>query len=111
VEILQPFRERIENLDTELAALVADRLRLCSEVARVKKAEGIPMMQPERVAAVRRAYADRGRRLGISPEFMSRLADLLIDEACRMEDEIIDDQLGADDLGRWEFERHNSRDV
>ncbi|GLZ31505.1 hypothetical protein Lesp02_36930 [Lentzea sp. NBRC 105346] len=89
MEILRPFRERIEVLDGRLAELIADRLKVCSEVARVKKAEGIPMMQPDRVAAVRAAYAERGRALGVSPDFMSELARLLIDEACRLEDEII----------------------
>jgi chorismate mutase len=57
----------------------------------VKKAEGIPMMQPERVATVRSAYAERGRELGVSPDFMTRFAVLLIDEACRLENEIIDE--------------------
>lgn len=90
MEILRPFRERIESLDEQIAALIADRLEVCSEVARVKRSEGIPMMQPDRVAAVRSAYAERGRALGVSPVFMSELASLLISEACRVEDEIID---------------------
>ncbi|TWP48861.1 chorismate mutase [Lentzea tibetensis] len=89
MEILRPFRERIEVLDGQLAALIADRLRVCGEVAAVKKAEGIPMMQPDRVRAVCRAYAERGRALGVSPDFMAELATLLINEACRLEDEII----------------------
>jgi 4-amino-4-deoxychorismate mutase len=49
------------------------------------------MMQPERVATVRSAYAERGRELGVSPDFMTRFAVLLIDEACRLENEIIDE--------------------
>lgn len=90
MEILRPFRERIEHLDEQLAVLIAERLKVCSEVALVKKARGIPMMQPDRVRAVSSAYAERGRTLGVSPEFMSRLALLLIDEACQLEDRIID---------------------
>lgn len=89
MEILRPFRERIELLDGQLATLIADRLRVCSEVAAVKKAEGIPMMQPDRVRAVCAAYAERGKELGVSPDFMAELATLLINEACRLEDEII----------------------
>jgi chorismate mutase len=89
VEILRPFREQIESLDEQLAKLIADRLALCAEVARVKHAEGIPMMQPERVVAVRSAYVERGRALGVSPQFMSKVASLLIDEACRLESDVI----------------------
>lgn len=77
-------------MDEQIAVLIAARMAVCSEVAFVKKAEGIPMMQPDRVAAVRAAYAERGRALGVSPEFMSELALLLISEMCRLEDAIID---------------------
>ncbi|WP_051806997.1 chorismate mutase [Streptomyces sp. NRRL F-2664] len=89
-EVLRPFRERLETLDQQLAELVAARLTVCCEVAEVKRTHGIPMMQPHRVTAVREAYAARGERLGLSPDFMRSLATLLIDEACRLEDEIID---------------------
>jgi chorismate mutase len=90
-EILRPFRERIENIDHELAVLLADRFRTCCEVARIKHTEGISMMQPDRIAAVCASYAERGRALGVSPEFMLQLAGLIIGEACRLEGEIIDE--------------------
>ncbi|MFG2994490.1 chorismate mutase [Streptomyces sp. NPDC048257] len=89
-EVLRPFRERLESLDQQLAELVAARLAICCEVAEVKRAHGIPMMQPQRVTAVREAYAARGERLDLAPDFMRSLATLLIDEACRLEDRIID---------------------
>lgn len=88
--VLRPYRERLEALDQQLAEVVAARLAICREVAEVKRDNDIPMMQPDRVHAVREAYADRGRRIGVDPEFMRSLASLLIDEACRLEDEIID---------------------
>ncbi len=90
MDVLRPYRSRIEELDEALAGIVAERLRVCAEVAVVKKAEGIPMMQPQRVEAVCAAYALRGRELGVSESFMRGLAMLLIDEACRLEDEIIE---------------------
>ncbi|WP_440901073.1 chorismate mutase [Actinosynnema sp.] len=89
-EVLGPFRERINQLDEQLAEVVAARLRVCAEVAAVKKTKGIPMMQPDRGDAVREAYAARGSRMGISPEFMRQLAAMIVAEACRVEDEIID---------------------
>ncbi|MGW3204227.1 chorismate mutase [Streptomyces sp. NPDC001135] len=88
--VLRPYRERLEELDQRIAELVAARLAVCCEVAEVKRAHDIPMMQPRRVHTVREAYAARGERLGLAPDFMRSLAGLLIDEACRLEDEIID---------------------
>ncbi|MFB7663214.1 chorismate mutase [Kitasatospora sp. NPDC056138] len=97
--VLQPFRDRLEVLDQQLAELVAARLAICCEVAEVKRANGIPMMQPDRVHKVRESYAARGRRLGLDQDFMRALATLLIDEACRLEDEIIDDPAGRTATG------------
>ncbi|WP_329791251.1 chorismate mutase [Lentzea sp. DG1S-22] len=96
MDSLRPFRSRIEKLDEALAEIVADRLRVCAEVAAVKKAEGIPMMQPQRVAAVCDAYARRGRESGVSESFMRDMAMLIIGEACRLEDEIIEDEPSVD---------------
>ncbi|MFD8890515.1 chorismate mutase [Streptomyces sp. NPDC059566] len=88
--LLQPFRERLEALDQQLAELVAARLAICCEVALLTRHTVFPFMQPNGVAAVGAAHAARGERLDLSPDFMRSLATLLIDEACRLEDEIID---------------------
>jgi len=88
--LLAPFRERLESLDRRLTETVAARLEICAQVAQVKREHGIPMMQPDRVDFVKDAYAARGRELGVSEAFMRALATLLIEEACRLEDEIIE---------------------
>ena len=49
------------------------------------------MMQPGRVAEVKERCAQMAREHGIDPDFARQLYGLIIDEACRMEDEIIDD--------------------
>ncbi len=89
-EILAPFRARLEALDRQIAELMAARMAVCAEVAQVKRARKIPMMQPARVDAVCDAYAGRGISLGVNPGFMRSLANLIIAEACHIEDEIID---------------------
>jgi chorismate mutase-like protein len=94
---LQPFRDQLDHLDRRLCEIVAARLEVCARVAEVKRAEKIPMMQPDRVEQVREAFADRGRRLGVDSDFMRALATLLIDEACRLEDRIIGSAAGEED--------------
>jgi chorismate mutase len=58
-------------------------------VAEYKAAEGIPMMQPARVAEVKRRAVQRALPAGLSEPFTLGLYELIISEACRMEDEII----------------------
>jgi len=87
---LEPFRRRLDVLDEEIARLLGERFEICREVALHKRAEGIPMMQPDRVAEVRQRYLGRGAAADLPADFVADLFDLLIGATCRMEDELID---------------------
>ena len=96
---LEPYRRRLDEIDGELARLLGERFEICREVARHKAANGIPMMQPDRVAEVRGRYLERGRREGLPDEFTGAYFDVLIAATCKAEDELMA-QLGAADGGR-----------
>lgn len=96
---LEPFRRRLDAVDDEIARLLGERLRICREVAVYKSANGIPMMQPERVKVVRARYLERGAEHDLPEEFASDLFDLLIATTCRLEDELMD-RLAAEGEGR-----------
>lgn len=86
---LEPFRRRLDELDDEIARLLGERFEVCREIARHKLAEGIPMMQPERVAEVRARYLERGAKAGLPAEFSAELFELLIAATCKEEDELM----------------------
>jgi methylmalonyl-CoA epimerase len=97
-ESLAPFRERIEAIDERLVAAVAERIAVCREVAEHKRANGIPMMQDERVRAVEQRWAELGQRAGLDESFARELCRALVGEGCRVEDEIMGPRAGeADD--------------
>ncbi len=87
---LEKFRRRLDPLDEEIARLLGERFEICREVARYKAAEGIPMMQPERVAEVRARYLARGAEAGLPAEFTAELFELLIGATCKLEDELME---------------------
>ena len=93
---LDPFRRRLDVIDDEIARLLGERLQICREVAVYKSEHGIPMMQPDRVKAVRERYLARGAEHRLPQEFSSDLFDLLISTTCRLEDELMD-ELAAED--------------
>jgi chorismate mutase len=97
VSSLEPFRRRLDALDEEITRLFGARFEVCREIALHKRARGIAMMQPERVAEVRRRYLARGAELDLPPDFTAGLFELLIGATCKMEDELIgslsDDEL------------------
>lgn len=86
---LAPFRKRLDEIDDQIARLLGERLDICREVASYKSEHDIPMMQPDRVQAVRARYLERGAEVNLPEDFTARLFDLLIETTCRLEDELI----------------------
>lgn len=91
---LEPFRRRLDSIDDQIATLLGERLQICREVAVYKSEHEIPMMQPQRVEAVRERYLARGAEHDLPEEFTSDLFDLLIATTCRLEDELMDQLAG-----------------
>ncbi len=89
-EHLAEFRERLNGIDEQLIGLLGERFEICQEVADVKKERGIPMMQSGRVDEVKARCKKLGEQHRVAPEFVEDLYTLIIGEACRLEDEIID---------------------
>ena len=87
---LQLWREELDTLDDQIISLFSRRYAICREVAAYKRETGIPMMQSGRVIEVKKRAAERGRARGLRERFVTTLYDLVIDEACQIEDEIID---------------------
>lgn len=86
---LKVFRDKIDELDQQIILLIAKRINICREVAFYKKENNISMMQAERVKIVIKKSVDIGKRLNLSERFMATIYQEIINEACRVEDDII----------------------
>jgi chorismate mutase-like protein len=86
---LEPYRRRLDRLDDEIARLLGERFDVCREIAHYKRAHDIPMMQPDRVAAVRDRYLARGEEARLPSDFAAGLFELLIAATCKEEDELM----------------------
>lgn len=89
-EALVEFRRRIDDLDLQIVDLLAARLAVCREVGAFKAERGIDVRQPARMKEVKASKAALGEALGLRPDFMRRLYEMIIDEACALEDQILD---------------------
>ena len=82
---LLALRQRIDELDRQLLDVLAERLNICHEVARIKEHSDTPIIQPDRVRSVvttRRQYAiDRG----IDPDFAEDIMRVVLSETHRIE--------------------------
>ncbi|HRJ59713.1 MAG TPA: chorismate mutase [Azospirillaceae bacterium] len=87
------LRADIDAIDRDIIALLAKRFAVVHRVAVVKKREGLPAVLPERIAVVKRQARALAENAGLSPDFAESLYHLIIEEACRLEEEFLHDKL------------------
>jgi chorismate mutase len=97
-EELGVLRAELDGIDEALYALVRDRMRCIERVGEIKARSGMPVFQPGRAAEVERQAAARAREHDLDEGFLVRLADLLMEEAIRIEEAIVA-QAGASNPG------------
>ena len=89
MEQLAKYRLALNAIDEQIIALLGQRYAIIRNVARHKKEQGIAIMQRNRVNEIKDRCADMAARQQVNPDFVRKLYALIIDEACRIEDEII----------------------
>jgi len=61
-------REQIERIDNSIISLLAERLALGKRTGELKRAAGLPILDPTREAAVIRRVTASARDAGLPPE-------------------------------------------
>jgi 4-amino-4-deoxyprephenate dehydrogenase len=102
------LRTNLDSLDAQLIDLLGRRFAVCEQVASYKQANGIPMMQRGRIDKVKQQATSRGSSLGLTSDFVSRLYDLIIEEACRREIQLMDEVRSSEPKGHGEATIHAS---
>ncbi|MBI4882792.1 MAG: chorismate mutase [Actinobacteria bacterium] len=82
---LAQLRERIDQLDAALIAIVAQRLAACHEIAAVKQDADRPVIQPDRVRDVVTSRRQQAIEAGIDADFAEQLFRVLLTETHRIE--------------------------
>jgi chorismate mutase-like protein len=91
---LERLRAQLDALDSVLLDTLRDRIRCCVRIAEVKRRQGVPMMQPQRIAHVQQRAVAYAAEHGLDAQFLQRLYDQIIDETCRVETLVIADGMG-----------------
>ncbi|MBO7625848.1 MAG: bifunctional 3-deoxy-7-phosphoheptulonate synthase/chorismate mutase type II, partial [Bacteroidales bacterium] len=74
---LQRFRTQLDELDAEMLALLARRMRVSREIALVKAEKGLPLLQMERWKEVLADAVRQGGQLGLDTRFVESLMQLV----------------------------------
>ncbi len=75
---LEALRGQIDAIDASLVQTIADRLAVAREIGKVKRAAGLPVVNPEREAVVIAGFVEKAGQRGISEEMARALIQSLI---------------------------------
>jgi chorismate mutase-like protein len=82
---LPELRQRIDELDRRLVDVLAARLAICEEVARLKESTDTPVIQPTRVRDVITSRRQLAIDAGVDPDFAEQVFRVLLAETHRIE--------------------------
>jgi isochorismate pyruvate lyase len=85
--LLTPYRARIDVLDAKIVALLGERFDVIREVAVLKAVHGIAPILPDRVEQVVQHAREKAEKAGIDPNLVERIYRIIIDTACKEEEE------------------------
>jgi chorismate mutase len=88
MQILKPYRDRIDALDDRIVDLLAERTGIIREVAQLKFREDIPAVLQDRVDQVRERAAARAAAKGMDPAVVREIYARLIAFSCNLEETI-----------------------
>lgn len=92
MEILKPYRARIDAIDEQIIRLLRERYDVIEEVGHLKSREGIAPVLPERIAEVCDNAASMAAAQNLDSDFIRSLYEQLIDHSCAVEEDILKQQ-------------------
>jgi len=87
-EELETYRRELDQYDLDLVEAIGNRFKVVHQIGALKSRHGIPSIQPIRAQAVIDRAAARAPDHGLSPDFMRRMYEAIIDYAHDLERDI-----------------------
>ncbi len=82
-EMLDRFRQSIDNIDAALVHMLAERFRITQDVGRYKAAAKLPPSDPGREERQIARLRELAQDAGLDPEFSEKFLRFIIDEVIR----------------------------
>jgi chorismate mutase len=86
---LQQIRSQIEKTDEQIVLLLAERQSLIHELARIKKAEGIPVIQNNHWISNFQKRMLQAQKLGLSETSLEKVFDAIHEQSIAYQEKII----------------------
>lgn len=77
---LKELRKYINVIDGQLITLLSQRINLAESFAKVKKAQNLPLKDPEREAKMKAQYTVQAQVSNLDPNFVWNVFEVIIKE-------------------------------
>ena len=84
---LDDFRSQIDELDSELLRVLAQRMYYVREIGKLKQSGGMSPLQQERFAAIIKSQLAKAKSLNLSEKFVDDLYQLIHEYALEIQRE------------------------
>ena len=88
-EGIRQLRSQIDDVDNELMNLLAKRMRICREIGVYKKEHNMTVLQATRYNEILEKRGAQGSLIGIAPECIAHIFELIHEESVRQQLEIV----------------------
>lgn len=82
---LNQLREEIDAVDTQLLDLLSQRVQLVREVGEYKKANDLPIVDPQREQKIIARKMENAEKLNLRGDFIKKIWRTIFDEAYEIE--------------------------
>lgn len=87
---LEELRERVDQWDTQLLALLAERMRVVEGIGEWKRTSNVTALQVERWQTLLQDRMQRAGDLGLDPDYVKELYEVIHRESVRRQSEILE---------------------
>lgn len=87
--LLKVLRDKIDKIDDNIICSLAERLKVCRNIAKVKVAHGLPVYQDKRYLEVLNKFKVRAGSVGLDEDLAESIFNAIHEESVREQTEII----------------------
>lgn len=85
LDLLTQYRHQIDSIDAQIFELLARRLATVEKIGGYKRDHQVAILQLERWMEILRTRTELGDKLGMNPQFIRKLLDLIHQESIRLQ--------------------------
>ena len=88
-ESLTELRQQIDQIDEDLLAILAKRMRVSKEIGQYKKEHNMPVLQTGRYDEILDKRISQAKEMGIGADFMKEVLEAIHEESIRQQIEVL----------------------